>query len=330
MANVKYILVVEDDGDTLKLIAATLSRAGYAVTTAANGLEGNRQLRARRYDLVISNYMMPHICGSEFYAWASLIQPHLRDRFIFMTAAANLSQCRQDLESSLKDPRFLLKPFSPSDLTAQVKERLAAPVDQPQIMKTNGRRCQGSRSGRHALNRLGWVNVRRCNGNGSLGFFMEDNNMSEPATPPYSPEPKDPEASSSLRDELITPENLTKERLKAILESAYMDIAYDKDGDLKARDACVFFIFPRADRIHMLALFSFKPESSREQRLEFVNHVNEQYIMVSAFTGQNNLLRFTYDLMVLGGVTPIAFVLVARRFASIPRQACADLGKELF
>lgn len=329
MANMKYILVVEDDDNTLKLVAGVLSRAGYTVTTATNGLQGIQQLYVRQYDLVISDYMMPQMCGDEFYVWASSIQPYLRDRFIFMTVASNLSQCRQSLASSLKDPQFLLKPFSPSDMAAQVEERLAVSVGQLQTVKLNGRRDCGSHGWCHDPHRLDQVKFRRNDHDGHRRVFIKDNNMSESAIPSGSPEPKDPAASSSFRDELITPENLTKERLKSILESVYMDVTYDKDGDLKIMDTCMFFLFPRTDRVQMHAVFSFKPESSREQQLEFVNRVNEQYIMVSTFVGQNNSLRFTYDLMVQGGVTPKAFVLAARRFASIPRQACAVLGKEL-
>jgi DNA-binding response OmpR family regulator len=46
------ILVIEDDGSILNLIAAVLEKAGYTVQTCIDGKEGIETFRTRQFDLV--------------------------------------------------------------------------------------------------------------------------------------------------------------------------------------------------------------------------------------------------------------------------------------
>jgi CheY-like chemotaxis protein len=54
----KTILIVDDDDDFTATVRAVLEREGYAVATAASGVEGLQQLRACDPDLVILDVMM--------------------------------------------------------------------------------------------------------------------------------------------------------------------------------------------------------------------------------------------------------------------------------
>jgi CheY-like chemotaxis protein len=53
------ILVIDDDALVREGIRWVLERAGYAVTTAADGLEGCRAYRRTAFDLVITDIVMP-------------------------------------------------------------------------------------------------------------------------------------------------------------------------------------------------------------------------------------------------------------------------------
>jgi len=135
-----------------------------------------------------------------------------------------------------------------------------------------------------------------------------------------------------MTDELITPENLSKEMLKSVLDSAFMETSYDSDGDLKVRDRVNCFVLPneeRKDRVQLLALFGFKPEATELQRLQGVNRINAEYIIVRAVVGKNDLLRFTWDIPIAGGITKKAFVLAVKRFCAIPHEAIADCANEI-
>lgn len=135
-----------------------------------------------------------------------------------------------------------------------------------------------------------------------------------------------------MTEELITPENLTKERLKAVLDAAFMETSYDNDGDLRVHDRIKCLVLPnleRKDRIQLVALFGFKPQSTELERLQAVNRINTEYIIVRAVARGNDILCFTWDLPVAGGLTPRAFVLAVKRFCAIPQPAIAECADEV-
>ena len=60
------ILVVEDDKNTAKLMTAILSRAGYEVLGAGNGVEALAVTDRHPIDLIVLDVMMPKMDGYEF------------------------------------------------------------------------------------------------------------------------------------------------------------------------------------------------------------------------------------------------------------------------
>jgi CheY-like chemotaxis protein len=60
-----HILVVEDESSILTLVSMMLELEGYRVSTATNGREGLHQLSMETPDLVMTDYMMPHMNGLE-------------------------------------------------------------------------------------------------------------------------------------------------------------------------------------------------------------------------------------------------------------------------
>jgi DNA-binding response OmpR family regulator len=63
MADRKFILLIEDDRETASTLSGVLEGAGYSVTHAPNGVEGQRLLQAGTPDLVITDMMMPRMGG---------------------------------------------------------------------------------------------------------------------------------------------------------------------------------------------------------------------------------------------------------------------------
>ena len=60
------VLIVNDEPDQLTLMGSLLRKAGYAVLTAADGIEGLSLARQERPDLVISDVTMPRMNGLAF------------------------------------------------------------------------------------------------------------------------------------------------------------------------------------------------------------------------------------------------------------------------
>ena len=61
----KTILVVEDDETMRQLLKLHLTTAGYAVRTAANGIEAGHAVLGITPDLIITDVRMPHMSGFE-------------------------------------------------------------------------------------------------------------------------------------------------------------------------------------------------------------------------------------------------------------------------
>jgi hypothetical protein len=131
-----------------------------------------------------------------------------------------------------------------------------------------------------------------------------------------------------MAEELINQDNLSKEFLKSVLDAAYMDAVIDEDGYLVVRDeGCFIFISKANDRIGLLTgWFDFEPSASQLQKLEFVNQINNEYVMVRAVVRKDGNLQFGFDISVAGGITKKAFVVAVKRFCSLPRLAIRDHG----
>ena len=60
------ILVVEDDKEIQELITYFLSKEGYEVDQADDGLEGLRLLKEKQHNLVVLDLMLPNLDGKNF------------------------------------------------------------------------------------------------------------------------------------------------------------------------------------------------------------------------------------------------------------------------
>jgi len=62
----KRVLLVDDDALVLQMYRTGLSRLGFEVDTAQDGLEAIQRVRAQRPDLVVLDLMMPKLTGVDF------------------------------------------------------------------------------------------------------------------------------------------------------------------------------------------------------------------------------------------------------------------------
>jgi CheY-like chemotaxis protein len=63
------VLLVEDDTAVREMLAEMLRRAGYGVRTASDGQSAIGQLRHERFDVVLTDVVMPHCDGLELLRW---------------------------------------------------------------------------------------------------------------------------------------------------------------------------------------------------------------------------------------------------------------------
>ena len=112
----KRILVVDDDAKTVELVKLYLSRDGYKVLTAYDGIEALRLARESRPDLIVLDLMLPGLDGLQ-------VCRTLRgesDVLIIMLTAKTAEQDRlTGLDLGADD--YVTKPFSPKELAARVR-----------------------------------------------------------------------------------------------------------------------------------------------------------------------------------------------------------------
>jgi CheY-like chemotaxis protein len=110
------ILLVDDHAEVRTSTTAMLEDLGHTVTEAADGAEALAALRdgACECDLMISDYAMPHLSGTEFLRAAREICPDVPALIITGYAAADAIRDRPN------GVDVLLKPFTSSMLEAAV------------------------------------------------------------------------------------------------------------------------------------------------------------------------------------------------------------------
>ena len=117
------ILIVDDDLDTLRLIALMLQRQGYQTITTDNGPEALTLSVSERPDLILLDVMMAGMDGYEVTRQlrANPITSNLP--IIMFTAKAQVNDKVMGFEVGVDD--YLTKPTQPRELFAHVKAVLA-------------------------------------------------------------------------------------------------------------------------------------------------------------------------------------------------------------
>ncbi len=110
------ILIVDDEPIVLAVAARVLERAGYETQTASGPFQALELLKiGEGCDLVLSDVVMPRMCGPELAAQIRSLSP---SSAIILMSGCVLSG---DLPEGVP---FIGKPFSPSDLLRAVGKAL--------------------------------------------------------------------------------------------------------------------------------------------------------------------------------------------------------------
>jgi signal transduction histidine kinase/FixJ family two-component response regulator len=110
------VLLVDDHPEVRSTTAAVLEDSGHQVVEADNGAEALKALRGRTcdFDVLVTDYAMPHLSGTDFLREARLICPDVPALLITGYAEAEMIRDRPD------GVETLLKPFTPNALEAAI------------------------------------------------------------------------------------------------------------------------------------------------------------------------------------------------------------------
>ena len=117
-----HILLAEDDEALRRFLAAALVKAGHVVADFGDGDSAHDCLRAHRFDLLVTDIVMPGMDGIELAKRAAETDSGLKIMFITGFAAVALHPSSH----APKQAKVLSKPFHLREIVAEVERMIAA------------------------------------------------------------------------------------------------------------------------------------------------------------------------------------------------------------
>jgi len=115
----KKILIIDDEENIRHLVDLYMRKAGFRTVQAKNGREALEKFDTEKPSLVILDLMLPYINGETV---AQKLRKKSNVPIIMLTAKADETDRVQGLEIGADD--YVVKPFSPRELVARVKNIL--------------------------------------------------------------------------------------------------------------------------------------------------------------------------------------------------------------
>lgn len=119
MAEGKTVLVLDDSPSIRQVVRLTLSRAGYLIVEAADGVQALEKLATEHVDLIVSDLNMPKMDGLTFIA---RLRELPEGKFVPVIMLTTESDDEKKLVAkNLGVQAWFVKPFEPEKLVSIVK-----------------------------------------------------------------------------------------------------------------------------------------------------------------------------------------------------------------
>lgn len=137
---------------------------------------------------------------------------------------------------------------------------------------------------------------------------------------------------NKVTNDMIGKDNLSRELLMALFESAYMDASLVGERSISVLESGVrvHVTVPagRSDYITMAASWGLRKDVAREAKLDLANRVNNSFLAVRATLDDEGDVVLDMQILLPADVSKKYFVLVLKRFATIARDAVAEVFKD--
>jgi two-component system phosphate regulon response regulator PhoB len=115
----RKILIIEDETDVADLLTLNLRKAGYRVSTAADGASGLQKARDDRPDFIVLDLMLPKMSGLEVCRILKGDAATSQTPILMLTAKAEEIDRIVGLEFGADD--YVTKPFSPREIVLRIR-----------------------------------------------------------------------------------------------------------------------------------------------------------------------------------------------------------------
>lgn len=120
----KRVLIVEDSPTMRQMIAMVVRRAGsLQIDEAGDGVAGLRQMKAQKYDLIITDINMPLLDGLKLVSLIRQDERHRDTPIVVITTEGSDEHRNQAF--ALGATSYITKPIKGPDVAKKVKELLA-------------------------------------------------------------------------------------------------------------------------------------------------------------------------------------------------------------
>src|SRR5262249_36523888 len=118
MSSSLQILVIDDEPAIRQILAASLTRAGHTVDTAASGREGLMRLSKGDVEVALCDINMPDLTGIEVVREAS--RSGCDTPFIMMTAFSSVDTAVEAMKAGATD--YMIKPLRSDELLQRLAQ----------------------------------------------------------------------------------------------------------------------------------------------------------------------------------------------------------------
>lgn len=119
----KSILIIEDEHSVRQLVSRLLTKHGFEVQIARDGLDALHQLEEVRPDLIIADVMMPNLDGLTLVKALKRRKETRAIPVIFLTAKSDPLSMIEGINSGAKF--YITKPFQIEDVLTKVNKVLS-------------------------------------------------------------------------------------------------------------------------------------------------------------------------------------------------------------
>ncbi|MGD8843992.1 MAG: response regulator [Desulfobacteraceae bacterium] len=113
------ILIVDDDASTLELLAKSMVKWGYTIEKAENGKLAIEHLKDSRFDMIVSDWLMPEMDGLELCKQIRSLDLKHYVYIILISAQNTRTDVVRGLEGGVDD--FITKPLNLDELRARLE-----------------------------------------------------------------------------------------------------------------------------------------------------------------------------------------------------------------
>jgi DNA-binding response OmpR family regulator len=114
------VLLIDDEKDIVRTFTLFLEKFGYSVDSASSGGEALAKLGENLYHVVIFDYRLPDITGTDLLRKANELQPGAVK--VMLTGFPSLENAAESL--SLGADSYMLKPVDMNEVLAVIEEKL--------------------------------------------------------------------------------------------------------------------------------------------------------------------------------------------------------------